>query len=83
MSTYDDFVGARNRHRYSLEERPVMRGEAPRNFQQPRHTTRDNNTGQQHGTTQENKRNYVLSDILAKRMPFSGELNSENLIEFR
>jgi len=46
MSTYDDFDRARNRHRYSLEEQPVMRGGAPRNFQQPRQTTRDNNTGQ-------------------------------------
>jgi len=38
MSTYDGFDRARNRHRYSLEERPVMRGGARRNFQQPRHT---------------------------------------------
>ena len=38
MSTYEGFDRARNRHRYSLEEQPVMRGGARRNFQQPRHT---------------------------------------------
>jgi len=122
MSTYEGFDRARNQHRYSLEERPVIRV-ARRNFQQPRHTMnyyqqqphryyqsqpnyqnnyQKNSNGQwaptsakrnwwrrrwvEYGllgrvglqinyctmmnfykiTTQEYKRNYVLSDILAK-----------------
>ena len=36
MSVYDGFVCARNRNRYSSEQRSIVRGGARRNYQQPR-----------------------------------------------